>query len=70
MLKQKLNYTLKSKNERQFIYRRLSLFDQLYCLEVDLKLQQSYLETGLQEHRWPVRFVFLQKQMSMLLIRT
>ena len=58
MLQQKLDYNLKSKNERHFIYRRLSLFDQLYCLEADLKLQQSYLETGLQEQRWPVRFVF------------
>lgn len=59
MVKQKLNYTLESQNERQFIYQRLRLFDQLYCLEVDLKLQQSYLETGLQEQRWPVRSVFL-----------
>lgn len=61
MLRQKFNYALESKNERQFICRRLGLFDQVYCLEVDLKLQQSYLETGLHEHRWPVRFVFLPK---------
>ena len=60
LLKQKLNYPMKSKNERHFIYRRLSLFDQLYCLEADLKLQQSYLETGLQEQRWSVRFVFFR----------
>ncbi|CAF0991835.1 unnamed protein product, partial [Didymodactylos carnosus] len=53
MLKQKLSYPLKSKNERQFIYLRLRLFDQLYCLEIDLELQQSYLEAGLHEHRWP-----------------
>ena len=70
MLKQKLDYNLKSKNERHVIYRRLRLFDQLYCLEVDLKLQQSYLETGLQEQRWPVRFVFFWRLMSVLLIHT
>ena len=68
MLKQKFNYALKSKNERQFIYLRLGLFDQLYCLEVDLKLQQSYLETGLHEHRRPVRFVFFRSKLSVLLI--
>ena len=61
---------MESKNERQFIYLRLRLFDQLYCLEVDLKLQQSYLETGLQEHRWPVSFVFFHRMIPLLLIHT
>ena len=58
MLRQKLSHALKDQNERQFIYHRLCLLDQHYCLEVKLKLQQSYLDTGLQQHRWSIR-VFL-----------
>jgi hypothetical protein len=70
MLKRKLNYPLRSKDERHFIHVRLSLLDLHYCLEVNLKLQQSYLEMGLQEHRWAVRFVFFLRLMYVLLIHT
>jgi len=54
MLNKRLNYTLKKKDEQNFIYTRLNLLDQHYCLEVDLKLWQSYLDIGLQQHKWPV----------------
>jgi hypothetical protein len=67
MLGQKLNYSLKVKNEQQFIYTRLNLFDQYYCLDLDLKLQQSYLDTGLQQHSWPVR-IFLKNDIYMVVL--
>lgn len=54
ILKPKLNLPLKRADERQFIHHRLTLFDRHYCLEVDLKLQQSYLDIGLEQQRWPV----------------
>ncbi len=56
MLSKTLNYTLQKKAEQKFIYARLNLLDQHYCLEVDLKLWQSYLELGLEQQKWPVSF--------------
>ena len=55
MLTRQLNYPLKLKHhERQFIYDRLTLFDRQYCVELELKLQQSLLTAGLQQQCWPV----------------
>jgi hypothetical protein len=58
MLSKRLNYTIKKKDEQRFIHARLSLLDQHYCLGVNLQLWQSYLDIGLQQHRWPVSFSF------------
>jgi hypothetical protein len=53
-----LNYSLKEKNEQRFIYERLELLDQQYCLQVDQHLWQSYFDIGLQKHVWPVSIFF------------
>ena len=57
MLNNALNYTFDKQYEKSFICTRLGLLDQQYCLEIDLKLWQSYLDIGLQQDRWPVCFV-------------
>lgn len=57
MLRKKLNYLLKKKDEQKFIYTRLDLLDRHYCLELDLRLWQSYFNIGLEQHRWPVTFL-------------
>jgi hypothetical protein len=54
MLNKTLNYTLKIKNEKDFMYTRIDLLDQQYCLEVHQQLWQSYLDIGTQKHIWPV----------------
>ena len=56
MLSKTLNYNFKKPNEQQFIYTRLELLDQHYCLEVELQLWQSYFDIGITEHKWPVSF--------------
>jgi hypothetical protein len=56
MLNKRLNYTLKKKDEQNFIYTRLNLLDQQYCLQVDLILWQSYLDIGIEQNKWPVSF--------------
>ncbi len=57
MLQKRLNYKKwNGKDEKRFIYTRLDLLDQQYCLEVDQQLWQSYLDIGLQQHRWPVSY--------------
>ncbi|CAF3996878.1 unnamed protein product, partial [Rotaria sp. Silwood1] len=53
ILNKALNYSLKKKDEKQFINVRLQLLDQQYCLEMDRQLWQSYLDIGLQQHLWP-----------------
>jgi hypothetical protein len=57
-LNKTLNYSSKEKNEQRFIYERLELLDQQYCLEVDQHLWQSYFDIGLQKHVWPVSRFF------------
>jgi len=54
MLSKLLNYPLKKKHEQRFIYVRLNLLDQHYCLAVNQQLWLSYLDIGLQQHIWPV----------------
>jgi hypothetical protein len=62
ILNKALNYSLKKKDEKQFINIRLQLLDQQYCLEMDQKLWQSYLDIGLQQYLWPVSlFYFILK---------
>ena len=58
MLHKKLNYHFKKKDEQEFIHSRLNLLEQYYCLDVEIKLWQFYLDMGLQEHQWPVSFPF------------
>jgi hypothetical protein len=68
ILNKALNYSLKKKDEKQFIFVRLQLLDQQYCLDMDQKLWQSYLDIGLQQHLWPVSlfFNFILKSFFML----
>jgi hypothetical protein len=58
ILNKALNYSLKKKDEKQFINVRLQLLDQQYCLEMDRQLWQSYLDIGSQQHLWPVSLFF------------
>lgn len=53
-LKHTWNYAVKGQAERQFIHKRLILFDRQYCLELDLQLQRFYWELGRQQQTWPV----------------
>lgn len=55
MLNQTLNDQLKTKDEKNFIYTRIDLLDQQYCVEVHQQLWQSYLDIGIQKRTWPVR---------------
>ncbi|CAF1637563.1 unnamed protein product, partial [Didymodactylos carnosus] len=59
ILNKTLNYSLKKKDEQRFIYLRLELLDQQYCLERDEESWQSYLDIGLQQHIWPVSLFLL-----------
>jgi hypothetical protein len=52
--KNKSDDLIKKKSERRFLYRRLILFDQKRCLELDQQQWQSYLEFGLEKRTWPV----------------
>jgi hypothetical protein len=54
MLKKTFNCSFKTREEKDFIHRRITLFDQYYCFEVHLQLWQSYLEVGREKHLWPV----------------
>ncbi|CAF3813930.1 unnamed protein product [Rotaria sordida] len=53
ILKKRLNYSLRKPNRKEFIYKRLNLFDQQYYLEIEQRLWQSYLDIGLKEQMWP-----------------
>ena len=57
-LSKRMNYSLKKKDEQQFLYTRLDLLDPHYCMEIDLKLWQSYLDVGLEKRTWPVSFFY------------
>ncbi|CAF1929236.1 unnamed protein product, partial [Rotaria magnacalcarata] len=61
ILNKALNYSLKKKDEKEFIHVRLQLYDQQYCLEIDQQLWQSYLDIGLQQHLWPDQFYTMAK---------
>ncbi|CAF4654046.1 unnamed protein product, partial [Rotaria magnacalcarata] len=53
ILNKTLNYSLKNKDEKEFIFQRLQLLDQQFYLEMDQQLWQSYLDLSLQENLWP-----------------
>ncbi|CAF4692379.1 unnamed protein product, partial [Rotaria socialis] len=61
ILNKALNFSLKKKDEKQFINVRLQLLDQQYCLEMDRQLWQSYLDIGLQQHLWADQFYTMAK---------
>lgn len=67
-LNKSLNYSLKEKNEKRFIYERFELLDQQYCLQVDHQLWQSYFDIGLQAREWPMSIFFRVMFISHLLI--
>ena len=59
---------LEKEDEQKFIYQRLNLVDQQYCLEMSQHLWQSYLNIGLQKYVWPVSFsyfYFIKSYMSL-----
>ncbi|CAF1383311.1 unnamed protein product [Adineta steineri] len=56
----RLNYSLNDKH-KQYIYTRLTIFDQKYCLKVHLQLCKSFLEIGRTEHHWPEEVQLLSK---------
>ena len=58
ILNKALNFSIKKKDEKQFMNARLQLLDQQYGLEMDRQLWQSYLDIGLQQHLWPVSLFF------------
>ncbi|CAF1524992.1 unnamed protein product, partial [Adineta steineri] len=51
-LSKRLNCSLNDKH-KQYIYTRLTILDQKYCLEVHLKLCKSFLEIDYEECYWP-----------------
>ncbi len=59
MLNKTLNYLFKKKTEQTFIHTRLDLLDRKYFFQTDLQLWQSYLEIGLEQHRWPVSSIYI-----------
>ena len=58
ILKQIFLDSIKTIDEKRFLYKRLELLDQQYCLEKEQQLWQSYLGIGLQQHTWPVCISF------------
>ncbi len=58
ILKKIFNDSIKTIDEKKFLYTRLELLDQQYCLEADQQLWQSYLDIGLQQYTWPVCIFF------------
>ena len=61
MLRKTMNYPFKDINEKKFIFIRLNLLDQSYCLKLKEKLWESYLDIGLQQQLWPVNILFYLK---------
>ncbi|CAF2047118.1 unnamed protein product [Rotaria magnacalcarata] len=61
ILNKTLNYSLKNKDEKEFIFQRLQLLDQQFYLEMDQQLWQSYLDLSLQENLWPDQFYKMTK---------
>lgn len=61
ILRKIFNDSIKTIDEKRFLYTRLELLDQQYCLETDQHLWQSYLDIGLQKHIWPVSISFYYK---------
>jgi hypothetical protein len=49
-----LNYSFKKKSEQLFIRTRLDLLDRHYFFSTHLDLWQSYMNIGLEQHKWPV----------------
>ncbi|CAF4406564.1 unnamed protein product, partial [Rotaria magnacalcarata] len=61
ILNKALNYSLKKEDEKEFIFQRLQLLDQQYCLEMDRQLWQSYLDIGIQQNFWPDQLYTMAK---------
>ena len=51
-----LNCSLKKTAVQRFIFTRVRVIDQQFCLEQIRYLYQTYLNLGLQHHVWPVSF--------------
>jgi len=58
ILNKTFNDSIKTIDEKRFLYARLQLLDEQYCLQTDQQLWQSYLDICLQQHTWPVCIFF------------
>jgi hypothetical protein len=56
ILSSKLNYFIRKNDLQAFIYKRLDLLGQHYCLKLDVQLWTSYLNIGLEKHQWAVSY--------------
>ncbi|CAF4161777.1 unnamed protein product, partial [Rotaria sordida] len=54
---------------RDFLFARLELMDQKYCLTVDQQLWQSYVKIGLEHHLWPNQLYNMAKTTDFELCR-
>ncbi|CAF1927930.1 unnamed protein product [Rotaria magnacalcarata] len=61
MLTNIINCNFKKKEEQLYICHRLDLFDKHYYLQVHQQLWQSYLDIGMQQHRWPNQMYAMAK---------
>ncbi|CAF4591264.1 unnamed protein product, partial [Rotaria socialis] len=69
MLTNIINYNFKKKEEQIFICHRLDLLDKHYYLQVHQQLWQSYLDIGIQQHRWPNQLYAMTKTNDFQLCR-
>ena len=49
-----LNHPLKKKKQRTFVFNRLAMLDEQFCLGMRRYLYRSYLEIGSSTKQWPV----------------
>ncbi|CAF4961173.1 unnamed protein product, partial [Rotaria socialis] len=61
MLTNIINYNFKKKEEQIFLCHRLDLLDKHYYLQVHQQLWQSYLDIGIEKHRWPNQLYAMTK---------
>ncbi|CAF3467602.1 unnamed protein product [Rotaria socialis] len=60
-LGRQLDHPIKTKSEHKFIYSRLKLLDQQFCLNIHQSLWQSYFDLGYERHQWPDYFYKITK---------
>ncbi|CAF1421818.1 unnamed protein product, partial [Rotaria magnacalcarata] len=69
MLTNIINYNFKKKEEQIFLCHRLDLLDKHYYLQVHQQLWQSYLDIGIEKHRWPNQLYAMTKTNDFQLCR-
>ena len=58
-LRLQLNHRIKKKKDQLFIVSRLQLLDRQFCLNLNLRLYQSYFTEGKHHKIWPVSRHFI-----------